>query len=126
MTHPCSDDGRAGPAESQADNSLDYRKGDESVRRYHLNQPSLVELRLARMIEVRGWLKEADDLLDLYDQAKGTENAIPRNAAAPRIREIMRAFAPDAPYSSAVKHYLAGMKGRSRAANAALTAGLGF
>jgi hypothetical protein len=112
------DDGSAGPAIAANDGAIDNAKGVESVKRYHLNQPILVELRLARILQVRGWLEEADDLLKVY---KRENTAQARASAKARLQDIIRCTDAQSPYSSAVKHFLAGMKGRSAAASAALS-----
>jgi len=111
-----SEDGCAGPAPSP-DHAIDHLKGVKTVERYHLNHPWLVEMRLARMKEVRRWVEEADQQLQRH--ARGGDPQHRANAVR-RIQEIMRAVTPAAPYSSAVRHLLAGLKGISDAAKAAL------
>lgn len=102
------DDGRAGAAANAG--TVDFEKGMRTVKCYNLNQVDLVELRLARIQQVRSWVSEADKQLQRANAGHGVQY---RNSATAMIRNIMAALADDQPYSTAVRHFLAGMKAQS-------------
>lgn len=111
------DDGSAGPAKEEAC-SIDHRRADESIKRYHLNHPNIKERRAQKLREVRGWLREADTALARTDRDPG--DAVSLYSALGRIKDVRKAVSERSNYSAAVKYLLAGMAARSRAARCVL------
>ena len=99
-----SDDGGVGPAMSES-RKREFRSADESIRRYHLHHPFLVERRMSLLRQVSKWIDQADKQLDRYAR---TDDPIAYNEAENRINDIRRAAAQEAEYSAAVRHLLAG------------------
>jgi uncharacterized protein (TIGR02646 family) len=108
-----SEDGSAGPADEEK-GSLDYRRANESIKRYHLNHPDIKERRAEKLRQVRSWVVEADTALQR--KAKDPSDPTSQVWARRRIDELLQAVYEQSAYSAAVKHLLAGMAGWSRAA----------
>ena len=111
------EDGTVGPADDQ-ENSLEYRRANESIKRYHLDHENIKERRLSKLRIVRGWVDEADKHFARY--VKNRLDTVSLSAAGERIKDIIREVSPRAEYSAAVKHLLAGMANRSDAARKVL------
>jgi uncharacterized protein (TIGR02646 family) len=111
------EDGTVGPADDQ-ENSLECLRANESIRRYHLDHPTINERRANKVRTVRRWVDEADRHLARY--VKNRLDMVSRSAAEERIRDIIREVQPRAEYSATVKHLLAGMANKSDAARKVL------
>jgi hypothetical protein len=111
-----SEDGSVGPAVDQTQ-EREYRMAEESILRYNLKHPLLVESRAARLKEVRGWVENGDKYLARYTKTKQPSD---RGTAERFLRQVRCAVSPPAPYSAAVKHLLAGLKQTSEAARSVL------
>jgi hypothetical protein len=99
------EDGSVGPAVASS-NSREYRGAEESAIRYHLRHSTIVDRRVVRLATVRRWVEEADKHLTRYVK---TRDPLALNTAESRLQDIRAAVAPEAEYSVAVKHLLAGM-----------------
>jgi uncharacterized protein (TIGR02646 family) len=111
-----SEDGSVGPAISK-DHEREYRMADETITRYHLKHPILVERRALNLRTVHKWIEDADKQLARYVKMK---NVIARSTAEAFLQQIREAASPRAEYSTAVKHLLAGLAGKSVAARSVL------
>jgi uncharacterized protein (TIGR02646 family) len=111
-----SEDGSVGPAFDETHIS-EYRMADETIKRYHLKHQLLVEFRAARLKEVRGWVENADKYLARFAKKKQPGDRVTANEF---LDQVTSAVSPRAPYSTAVKHLLAGMAGTSEAARTVL------
>jgi hypothetical protein len=100
-----SEDGGVGPAVTETD-GRGFKGANESALRYHLTHPLIVERRMERLRTVRKWIEEADRQLARYAR---TGEAFAWSTAESRIQDIRNAVTPEAEYSAAVKHLLAGM-----------------
>jgi 5-methylcytosine-specific restriction endonuclease McrA len=100
------EDGSVGPTVDREKDPFNYERAINSIERYHLMHPDLVQQRVVRLKEVTRWVKEADEAQKLFDQ---TGEGSARDSAENRIRDIRRRLLPEAEYSMAVKHLLAGM-----------------
>jgi hypothetical protein len=109
------EDGSVGPAVSPNE-EREYKGAEESKTRYHLMHPDIVERRAVRLREVLRWVEEADKHLARYIK---TKEPFARSTAESHLKDVRAAVAPEAPYSAAVKHLLAGMI-KSDAANKVL------
>jgi hypothetical protein len=99
------EDGSVGPAVSP-NQEREYKGAEESKTRYHLMHPDIVEMRVVRLREVLRWVEEADKNLARYIK---TKEPFALSTAENRLKDVMAAVAPGAPYSAAAKHLLAGM-----------------
>jgi|RhiMethySRZTD1v2_1073278.scaffolds.fasta_scaffold00896_4 uncharacterized protein (TIGR02646 family) len=111
-----SEDGSIGPAVPK-EKVPEYRMADETITRYHLKHPILVERRAQRLQQVRDWIEEADKHLSRYAK---TPDAIALNTADARLDDIRSAASAKAEYSMAVKHLLSGLSYKSDAAKKVL------
>lgn len=111
-----SEDGSIGPAVPKA-RAREYRMAEETITRYHLQHPTLVERRALTLRQVRDWIDEADKHLSRY--AKNPD-AFAWNTANDRLADIRRAASAKAQYSMAVKHLLSGLSYKSEAAKQVL------
>jgi hypothetical protein len=100
-----SEDGDVGPVTTDPDRR-EYKGAIESAVRYHLKHPIIVERRMERLRTVRKWVEEADRQLDRY---VNNEDPFARSTAESRLQDIREAVSPEAEYSAAVKHLLAGL-----------------
>jgi hypothetical protein len=100
-----SEDGGVGPAVGER-RGREYKGALESAQRYHLAHPLIVERRIVRLRTVRQWVEEADRLLARYIR---TREPFALTTAESRLRDIREAVSPEAEYSAAVKHLLAGL-----------------
>jgi hypothetical protein len=110
-----SEDGGVGPAVTETD-GREFKGANESALRYHLMHPLIVERRMERLRTVRRWIEEADRQLARHAR---TREAFALTTAESRLQDIRDAVTPEAEYSAAVKHLLAGMV-QSDAAKAVL------
>jgi hypothetical protein len=110
------DDGMAGAWHSADARPLDHCRAETSARLYHLNHPDILERRLARCLEIRRWVAEADSYLDRLSQGKAQLRA----PVSRRLDDIRRALAETEPYSAAVRCTLMGMREASLTAELAL------
>lgn len=107
------DDGRVGPAYDES-KPREHRMAKESILRYHLNHPIIVEQRMMQMLRVRRWVEEADQYFHRYERKDdGVSKSVLRSAMA----RIMAAIHPRSPYSAAIRCLLAGLAPRSEVAN---------
>jgi uncharacterized protein (TIGR02646 family) len=111
-----SEDGSVGPALDEA-HEFEYRMADETIKRYHLKHQLLVEFRAARLKEVRGWVENADKYLARYTRNRQPPDRVTANEF---LDLVTTAVSPRAPYSTAVKHLLAGMAPSSEASRTVL------
>jgi uncharacterized protein (TIGR02646 family) len=111
-----SEDGSIGPAVPKTQEP-EYRMADETITRYHLKHPILVERRALKLLEVRAWIDEADKNLSRHAKTRDT---IALNTAEARLEDIRRAVSPQAAYSMAVRHLLSGLSYKSDAAKQVL------
>jgi hypothetical protein len=100
-----SEDGGVGPAVDET-NGREYKGAEESTLRYHLRHPTIVERRMERLRVVRQWIDDADRQLSRYVR---TKEPFALSTAETRLRDIRDAVSPEAEYSAAVKHLLAGL-----------------
>jgi len=100
-----SEDGDVGPVATERDRR-EYKGATESAVRYHLKHPIIVERRMERLRIVRRWVDEADRQLARY---VNNEEPFARSTAESRLQDIRDAASPEAEYSIAVKHLLAGL-----------------
>ena len=110
------DDGNPGPSFGESE-TLNYAMAKETIKRYHLDHPILVEMRAIRIREVRKWVDEADNLLSRYIKTKQPHLL---KEASSRMQDIMAAISGKAVYSAAIKYLLAGMATKSEAARKTL------
>lgn len=111
-----SEDGSIGPAVAKAQ-AREYRMAEETITRYHLKHPTLVERRAMTLRQVRYWIDEADKHLSRHTR---THDAIALTNADARLADIRRAASAKAEYSVAVKHLLSGLSYKSEAAKQVL------
>lgn len=111
-----SEDGSIGPAVPKTQ-EREYRMAKETIKRYHLTHPILVERRATTLRQVRDWVDEADKHLSRHAK---THDAIALHTADDRLADIRRAASAKAEYSVAVKHLLSGLSYRSEAAKQVL------
>jgi uncharacterized protein (TIGR02646 family) len=107
-----SEDGSVGAAVDE-DQEREYKMADETISRYHLKHPILVERRALSLRATKKWIEEADKQLTRYAK---TKNVIARSTAEAFLQQIRDAASPRAEYSTAAKHLLAGLAGKSVAA----------
>jgi len=111
-----SEDGSVGPAIDRK-KQTEYRMARESILRYNLKHPLLVEFRAARLKEVRAWVENGDKYLARYVRRKRPND---RSTAETFLAQVRTAVSPRAPYSTAVKHLLAGLASTSDAARSVI------
>jgi len=111
-----SEDGGVGAAVEET-RECEYKMALVTIERYHLRHSLLVEFRAARLAEVRGYVENADKYLALYTKKKRPADLITANEF---LDLVTNAVSPRAPYSSAVKHLLAGLAAGSQAARTVL------
>ena len=111
-----SDDGSVGPAQPDSEKQ-EHAAAVETIRRYHLNHPYLVERRAELLRTMRISVEEADRLLTLHVKDNFGQSRV---TAKNRIQDILQTASPRAVYSTAVKHLLAAMEDRSMAAKSVL------
>ena len=81
-----SEDGGVGPAVSEP-RKREFRSADQSIDRYHLHHPFLVERRMSLLRQVSKWIDQADKQLDRYTR---TDDPIAYNEAENRINDILK------------------------------------
>jgi uncharacterized protein (TIGR02646 family) len=112
------EDGTVGPTVSEQEDALKHAMGKATIKRYHLDHPTLNNMRYAVLKDVSDWIKEADDNLAQFAKKRDGQS---RATASSRISDAARAASEHAVYSMAVKHLLAGLKAaNSEAAKSAL------
>jgi uncharacterized protein (TIGR02646 family) len=110
------EDGSVGPAVEE-EQEREYKMASESITRYHLQHPILVERRALTLRAVGKSIADADKQLARYVT---TKNVIARSTAEAFLRQVRDAASPRAEYSIAVKHLLAGLAAKSDAARSVL------
>lgn len=110
------EDGSIGPAVDKTQ-EREYRMAGETITRYHLRHPVLKERRAVTLKDVRELIEDAEKHLARYVRNK---NPVERNTAEEFFQKIRKRAAPNAEYSMAVKHLLAGLAPTNDAARSVL------
>lgn len=95
-------------AVTKEENSYRYSRAYESIKIYHLNEPSLTERRAQLMRKIEKQLKDANRFRTKVD---GNDRSA-EEALDSKLSETFRALRPNAEYSAAARYVVGSLRGK--------------